>query len=196
MATLFLLVPAFAFGCACCTESGLYSLRTGKPSEYDVGLMKDIEFDHAANLYMTEAGFDMLKGLGDIEAESSGAFDLVNSFTGRQWKFEVRSPAGKRGTLTLPLPASMVTYKVDIHDEEDRPNGPNLYKEFRFKGAVAGGTGIFRSSMARPSTYFLIFQGRGNGCDNASDFTHWRLEINGPKAAYAFYGGLTTPADE
>ncbi len=94
------------------------------------------------------------------------------------------------------MPSQMVTFKVDIHDEDDRPNGPILYKEFRFKGNVSGGTGIFRSSIARPSTYFLVFQGRGNGCDNASDFTHWRLEVSGPRADYAFYGKLDSAAEE
>ena len=95
--------------------------------------------------------------------------------------------------LTLPLPSQMVNFKVDIHDEpDDRPNGPRLYKEFRFKGNVSGGTGMFRSSVLRPATYFLVFQGRGNGCDNASDFTHWRLEIDGSRAQYAFYGELAS----
>ena len=194
-------LPALVLACACCAESGLYSLRTGKPSAYELGLMKEIEFSDAATLYLTEAGFDMIKGLGEIENESGsdkfiqsgGAFDLVNIFTGKQWKFELRSPAGKRGILTLPIPSSMVTFKIDIHDKpDDNPNGPNLYKEFRFKGNVSAGTGIFRSSIARPSSYSLVFQGRGNGCDSASDFTHWRLEISGAKAQYAFYGTLSS----
>ncbi|NOT48525.1 MAG: hypothetical protein HOP17_12340 [Acidobacteria bacterium] len=89
----------------------------------------------------------------------------------------------------------MIQYKVDIHDEEDRPNGPNLYKEFRFKGTISSATGFARSG-ARGTNYFLVFQGRGNGCDNASDFTHWRLEIDGPKADYAFFGKLDTEAAE
>ena len=204
LAAIFLSLPASILACACCTEPGLYSIKTGKPSTYELGLMKEIEFNNVAKLYLTEAGFDMMKGLGEIETESGsdqfiqsgGAFNLVNSFTGKQWKFELRSPAGKRGILTLPMPTSMVTFKADIHDEEDRPNGPNLYKEFRFKGNVSGGTGIFRLSMVRPSTYFLVFQGRGNGCDNAEDFTHWRLEINGRQAQYAFYGKLDSGAQE
>ena len=204
LAAVLLSLPTFVVACACCTEPGTYLLRTGKPSTYELGLMKEIEFGDTAKLYLTEAGFDNLKGLDEIEIESGsdqfiqsgGAFDLVNSFTGKQWKFELRSAGGKRGILTLPMPSVMVTFKVDIHDEEDRPNGPNLYKEFRFKGNVSSGNGIFRSSVARPSTYFLVFQGRGNGCDNASDFKHWRLEISGPRAEYAFYGRLDSVADD
>jgi hypothetical protein len=193
-----MMLPIRIFACACCAEPGMYFLRTQKPSSYELGLIKDFDFDRKANLYLTEADFDIIKGLDDIRDESStqqsidsgGAFDLVSSFTGKLWRFEIRSTGGKKGVLTLPITAQMVTFKVDIHDEEDRPNGPMLYKEFRFKGSISGGTGIFRSSMVRPTTYFLVFQGRGNGCDNAEDFTHWRLEISGPKAEYAFYGKL------
>jgi hypothetical protein len=204
LTAIFLSLPNAGLACACCAEPGLYHLRTGKPSTYELGLMKEFEFSSVAKLYLTEADFAIIKGLDDIEKESGseafissgGAFDLVNSFTGKLWKFEIRSKAGKRGVLTLPMPSQMVTFKVDIHDEDDRPNGPILYKEFRFKGNVSGGTGIFRSSIARPSTYFLVFQGRGNGCDNASDFTHWRLEVSGPRAAYSFYGKLDSAAEE
>jgi hypothetical protein len=186
-----LTLPAFVLACACCAEPGSYFLTTRKPSTYDIGLLKEMDFGRDAQLYMTEAGFDMIKGLGDIENESDDAFNLVDSFTGNLWKIEIRTKGGKRGVLTLPLPAQMVTFKVDIHDEPaDKPNGPSLYKEFRFKGSVSGGTGIFRSSIAKPATYFLVFQGRGNGCDNASDFTHWRLEIDGARAKYAFFGDL------
>lgn len=197
-------LPNPVLACACCAEPGEYSIRTAKPSTYELGLMKEIVFSSVSRLYLTTAGFEMIKGLVEIERESGsdefiqtgGAFDLVNSFTGKLWEFEMRSIGGKRGVLTLPMPTQMVTFKVDIHDEDDnRPNGPTLYKEFRFKGNVSGGTGIFRSSVALPSTYFLVFQGRGNGCDNASDFTHWRLEISGARAQYAFYGGLNSGQD-
>lgn len=199
LAVYLLSLPNFVLACACCAEPGTYHIRTGKPSTYELGLMKEIEFSRVAKLYLTEADFEMIKGLDDIKKESetdefirsSAAFDLVNSFTGKLWEIEMRSIGGKKGVLTLPVPSQMVTYKVDIHDQpDDKPNGPILYKEFRFKGNVTGGTGIFRSSVARPSTYFLVFQGRGNGCDNAYDFTHWRLEIEGSRARYAFYGEL------
>ena len=199
LAACLLSLTNFALACACCAEPGTYHLRTGKPSTYELGLIKEMEFSRVAKLYLTEADFEMIKGLDEIKKESEtdefiqsgGAFDLVNSFTGKLWKIEMLSTGGKRGVLTLPVPSQMVAYKVDIHDEpDDKPNGPILYKEFRFKGNVFAGTGIFRSSVARPSTYFLVFQGRGNGCDNASDFTHWRLEISGAQARYAFYGEL------
>lgn len=200
-AALMMTLPSNVLACACCAEPGTYLLRTSRPSSYELDLLKQINFDKTAKLFLTEADFDIIKGLDDVKNESSnpqfiesgGAFDLVNNFTGRLWRFEMRSVGGKKGVLTLPVPTQMVSYKVDTHDEEDRPNGPLLYKEFRFKGSVTGGTGIFRSSMIRPTTYFLVFQGRGNGCDEASNFSHWRLEIEGPQSRYAFYGKLASP---
>ena len=196
--------PVVSLACACCAEPGIYFLSTYRPKEFELGLLKEFRFEKKAKLYMTEAGFDMIKGLDGISKESEmdaylqtyDQFDLVNGFTGRQWQFEMRSAGGKKGTLTLPLPAQMVNFKVDIHDEEDRPNGPLLYKEYRFKGTVSAATGIFRTSSVRPTSFFLVFQGRGVGCDEASNYTHWRLEIDGPKAAYAFYGKLTPPESE
>jgi hypothetical protein len=41
-----------------------------------------------------------------------------------------------------------------------------------------------------------VFQGRGNSCDGADNFTHWQLKITGKKADYAFYGELGVPVPE
>lgn len=196
--------PVSALACACCAEPGTYFLSTYKPRTFEIDLLKEIRFTSKARLYMTEAGFDMVEGLDDISKESEieayvrtyDEFDLVNGFTGRQWRFEMRSAGGKKGALTLPVPLQMTNFKVDIHDQEDRPNGPLLYKEYRFKGNVGSATGIFRTSALRGTTYFLVFQGRGVGCDESYNYTHWRLEITGPKANYAFYGKLDAEAAE
>ncbi|PWT83255.1 MAG: hypothetical protein C5B44_00905, partial [Acidobacteria bacterium] len=81
-----------------------------------------------------------------------------------------------------------------IHDGKvNGGGGPLLYKEWRFEGLV-NGTGFFQPGIIAPTKYFLVLQGRGNGCDNAEDFTHWRLEITGKKAGYALYGELGKPA--
>ncbi len=167
--------------------------------------MKEIKFDSTATLFLTDADFADIKGLDELEKDSASEawinsrneFDLVNSFIGKTWKFNLRSKTGKSGILTLPMPAQVLSFKVDIHDNDpERPNGPILYKEIRFKGNVASGSGIFSAGIIKPTTYFLVFQGRGNGCDNASDFTHWRLEINGRKAEYAFHGELISDIDQ
>ena len=193
--------PASAAACACCSEPGTYSIWTGKPNDYQIEILKEIKFDDKALLYMTEAGFDSIKGLSTIEKEfddgswvaSPGGLDLVNSFTGRTWTFTIKSPKGKTGTLKLPMPAQMLVFKADIHDgETSGGGGPLLYKEFRFKGTVSSGTGFLAASIVRPTSYFLVFQGRGNGCDSTEDFSNWNLEITGKKARYQFFGDLTS----
>ena len=189
--------------CACCAEPGTYMISTGKAEKFQVDLLKEIEFGDHAFLFMTEAGFDSIKGLASIEKEYDdpswvampGDFDLANTFTGNAWMFSFKTPKGTTGTLKLPMPTRMVSYKVDIHDEDDRPNGPLLYKEFRFKGTVSLGTGFLSRSIAKPTSYFLVFQGRGNGCDDVSDFGNWLLEITGPKARYQFFGKLDGARD-
>ena len=191
-----------ALACACCVEEGTYIIRTFKPDEFVYGILDTMKFDQKAELYTTEAGFDMVKGLPEVGKEyesdswtpATDQFDFVNEFTNKTWKFTLKTPGGKTGTLTLPVPTQVVQYKVDIHDTKDTGLGVRLYKEFRFKGYVRNGTGIFRSGIVKPTTYFLVFQGRGNGCDDVSDFTHWHLEIDGKKAQYAFNGKLTTAA--
>jgi hypothetical protein len=189
-----------ALACACCAEPNTYMIWTGKPETYIQGLLGEMKFDSRATLYMTEAGFDSIVGLNEIQSEyesgswiaAGGEFDAVAEFTNKTWKFTLKTPSGKTGTLTLPMPVQMVQYKADIHDTDDRGLGVILYKEFRFKGNVQSGAGFLRASIVKPTTYFLVLQGRGNGCDNAEDFTHWHLEINGKKARYEFNGKLTS----
>ncbi len=198
--SLVTLNPIAALACACCAEPGTYFLATYKPRSSEMDLLKEVRFDPKAKLYMTEAGFDIVEGLPEIAKDAEmqayveryDEFDLVNGFTGRQWRFEMRSAAGKKGVLTLPMPAQMVNFKVDIHDVENRPNGPLLYKEYRFKGTVGAATGIFRTAAGRGTTYTLVLQGRGVGCDEVENYTHWRLDIDGARASYAFYGKLAS----
>jgi len=185
--------------CACCAETGTYGIWTGKPDSYSLDVLKDMKFSNAADLFMTEAGFDGIKGLAGLRKEyesdswtaEPGAFSLINSFKGRTWRFDLKTKAGKTGTVTLPMPPKMLIFKVDIHDNSDKGLGPSLYKEFRFQGKVTTGTGFFKPDIVPATSYFLVFQGRGNGCDNASDFTHWHLEITGKKASYEFFGEMS-----
>ncbi|MFL6467375.1 MAG: hypothetical protein ACJ72Z_05405 [Pyrinomonadaceae bacterium] len=178
----------------------MYAIWTTKPEKYIVDILKQVEFDKQAFLFMTEAGFDSIKGLSSIEkdfddpswAATPGDFDLVNAFNGKVWTFTFKTPTGKTGTLRLPMPTQLVMFKVDIHDGSDQGNGPLLYKEIRFKGTVSSGSGFLGGSILNPTTYFLVFQGRGNGCDEVSDFRNFNLEITGKKANYQFYGKLKT----
>jgi hypothetical protein len=184
-----LLLPSRALACACCAEPGEYGIRVSKPSAHELGLVKRMRFGPAANLFTTGAGREEnAKGLPN-PLES---YSLAGSFAGDLWKLLFRD-GNTTGALTLPLPAKMLRYRADIHDgQSGGGGGPLLYKEWRFEGLVRG-TGFFRPGTIASTRYFLVLQGRGNNCDNAEDFTHWRLEISGRKAAYSFYGELAKP---
>ncbi|MCD9188599.1 MAG: hypothetical protein LUM44_19430 [Pyrinomonadaceae bacterium] len=192
-----LIFASEAFACACCAERGEYRISTAKPTEYEIGLLQDMKYAESAELYTDAAGFDSIKGLNGIikgyEAfdwsSSTEYFSLTNSFAAKKWKFSFKTADGKNGVLTLPMPTSMVQFAADTH-ENDKGAEPILYKEWRFKGTVQSGNGFFASSIVKPTTYFLVLQGRGNNCTNAEDFKYWRLEITGSKADYAFFGKM------
>jgi len=190
----FAAAPSTVFGCACCIDPGYYEISTSRPTNYEMGYISDIKFDTIANLYQSEAGFDGIRGLDllrkDQDADMQFDLNLVEAFVGKTWTMKIKTSTGHEGTLTLPMPRTMVRFKVDMHDNEPNTE-PSLYKELRFKGPVGAGTGMFKKDVAPKTTYFLVFQGRGNGCDSSADYSHWRLELSGPKASYVFFGKVT-----
>jgi hypothetical protein len=189
LAACLLLLPGRALACACCSNTGDYHIGFRKPHEHELTLMKEMRFGGTAYLYLTEADMEeSAKGL----AHQTAHYTLNGSLVGNAWKLSFRE-GDKSGTLNLPLPAKMLSYVADIRDgQTSAGGGPLLYKEWRFEGTVSG-TGFFQAGVVAPTKYFLVLQGRGNGCDNAEDFTHWRLKITGKKADYAFYGELGEP---
>ena len=145
-----------------------------------------MHFGQTPELYMTE-GEDEIVGMDDLGV---GDLSLVDAYTNNTWKITIKSTSGKSGTLVLPRPSKVTFKKIDLHDKEE--GDPSLYKEWGFEGTVTSGRGVFRRGIISPTKYTLIFQGRGNNCDNAEDFTHWRLEVRGRKTNYAFFGKMKT----
>ena len=187
---LFLSSIIQAQACACCSDPGEYRLKSNQPvGEYERAQLDGMEFAPAARLYLTDAGEEQVKGLSGVSQENTISAVLEP----KRWRLTFRAEDGRTGVLTLPVPAKMTTFAADIHDEEPE-KAPRLYKEWRFEG-LASGDGIFQPGFAAPARYTLVFQGRGNRCDNGSDFTHWRLEISGKKASYAFFGSLVAEGD-
>lgn len=182
-----------AFACACCATENQYDIITQAPGEQQLFLLNEIKFGGATDLYLGEADFSETKGLEMLEKDynSGGAnfFSIENLFAAKNFKFNFKTTSGKTGTLMLPLPAQMVRFHADLHDSKQE-GMVTLYKEWRFKGTVASGNGFFKASILKPTTYFLVFQGRGNNCDDATDFDRWRLEISGKNAAYTFIGKM------
>jgi hypothetical protein len=171
--------------CACCSDDGEYRLDSRKPSDYQLGQLQEIRFGKKAYLIETMNVDEETKA----PSHQADSYAVSAAFNGHLWKL-VFSDGGASGTLTLPFPVKMWSYAVDTHDGQKSPGGgPMLYKEWRFEGQVTG-TGIFKKGLIAPTKFFLVFQGRGNRCTDAGSFTHWRLEIIGRKARYAFYGEL------
>lgn len=186
-----------SFACACCAEKGQYNISDEKPDKYKTDLLTQLKFDGAADLYTDAAGFETVTGLNSIKdayenndwETTPNFFSIENMFAARAWKMNFKTADGKIGTLNLPLPVKMTTFKADLHDSP-QTSEVSLYKEWRFEGTVRNGNGFFKTSLLKPATYFLLLQGRGNNCDNAEDFKHWRLEISGKNADYTFFGKL------
>ena len=175
-----------ALACACCTDAGEYRLVANAPiSEYQRAQLTGLKFADTARLYLTDAGEDTVKGLASVTQENAVSAIIEP----KQWQLTFRTADGQTGTLKLTAPARLTTLAADLHDSQDAGLGPILYKEWRCEGP-ARGDGIFKNGFAAPARYTLIFQGRGNRCDSADDFTHWRLEVLGKAASYAFFGEL------
>lgn len=175
-----------ALACACCAEPGAYSISVRKFNGFEIDELKKIRFE-TANLFLTAAGEESIRGIAPLGENYSVNGSLQNNF----WKLNFKDNKGKTGALSLPLPTSVVAFAADIHDgREGAAGSPLLYKEWRFKYRVQSGTGFFQKGVAPATEYFLVLQGRGNACPQAEDFTHWRLEITGKKANYAFFGAL------
>jgi len=187
LAAIVSIFPSDALACACCADVGTYSISVRKPSNSEFDELKKLNFG-ATSLFTTPGYPDDIKGINSLSDNYSSTGLLQNNL----WKFNIKDEAKKFGMLNLSKPISMVVFKADLHDGAGGGNGPVLYKEWRFKSRVQSGTGIFQSGIAPATEYFLVLQGRGNNCTQAEDFTHWRLEITGKKASYAFFGKLNT----
>lgn len=184
-----LLSPIRAIACACCSAPGHYHSGPTEVDDDQISQLKRMRFARPASLYLTEAGLeDDAFGVDQPKM----AYSVSGAFDRNVWKVTFRSGASV-GTLELPLPKQMWTHSADIHDgKRSGGGGPSLYKEWRLEGETRG-SGIFKNGLTAPAKYRLVLQGRGNGCDNPEDFTNWRLDVNGEKARFAFYGKLARP---
>ena len=193
VAPLLCLSASTALSCACCSEEGQYSVHEGPPSEYQIAQVSEMQFAPTAETYFGPGDKENVKGVSDVAER----YEINARFEANQWKLSFRDETGNTGTLTLPLKGAKVTeYRADIHDgRKSAGGGPLLHKEWVFRGN-AHGIGVFKPGFAAPAKFTLIFQGRGNNCDNGDDFSHWRLEISGSKAEYAFVGEMVTTATQ
>ena len=170
MGVTLLLLPSRVWACACCAHPGEYQIDFVKPDEFKLSVIKRIRFGTKAELWTGEADPEVAaEGL----AHPADSYSLTGSLVGNVWKLTFRN-GDESGTLDLPLPAKMLRFAADIHDGRTKPGYPEpvLYKEWRFEGEV-NGTGVFKAGITAGTKYLLVFQGRGNSCDVAENFTHW-----------------------
>jgi hypothetical protein len=185
--------PAVTPFCACCVESGVWSLETHKIEDYQLEELNRLTLDGAADFYGTEAWPNDVSGVSapDDDLAQELVISIVREH--RDWKFFFKTSKGEKGALILTIPVVATFFKADIEDvpKSDR-SYLRLYKEIRLEGDVRG-TGIFAKGMAPKTRYRLVLQGGGNGCMRAEDFYRWNLRVSGPQAGYTIYGFFSEP---
>jgi hypothetical protein len=178
-----LAMPRAALACACCSNQGQRNVNVEALDQSKRVLLEALRFANEAKLYLGEADPDSVEGI----ASPSSTYALTAAWENNRIVFTLKSEQGQAGTLALPLPG-----KISIFDPRDAPDqgtGPSLYKEWKLTGQAAG-TGAFGAGTGPDQLLTLIVQGRGNSCASDSDFTHWTLVMQGPKANYSLFGEL------
>jgi hypothetical protein len=175
-----------AMACACCSDPGTRFEAVVDVSDFHRDQLRGLEFAKDAELFMTEAGEDSVKGITTIAEK----YQLAVKMEEKQWRLTFQTEDGKSGTLTLPFPVKLGSFQVDPREgRKSAGGGPLLYKEWRWEGTPST-TGIFQKGATR---FSLVLQGHGNRCDGGDDFSHWRLEVTGKGVSYALYGALVRP---
>ncbi len=166
--------------CACCAERGEYLVKTVKPTKFELDELKRLEIDDT-NLFIA-MGSDTVEGISPLSDVFTSKLLMQNAL----WKFSFTDNKNNLGVLNLAKSPTMIDFRADTYNEGE----PILYKELRFKYKLTSATGFFQKGFTPTTDYFLVLQGKGNNCMAAEQFTHWRLEITGKKANYAFFGKL------
>lgn len=183
-----LAAPPAALACACCAERGAWFQAVERLGTHERAELNRVRLGREAQLYLTAAGSDGVKGITRPVAR----YTVARSARAGRWTLAFRDARGRAGTLSFAVPPRGESFGADPRDGRTHPGGgPLLYKEWRLSG-MASATGIF--SPRRALRFRLVLQGRGNVCLAAEQFRHWRLEVTGPGARYAFYGTLRPPA--
>jgi hypothetical protein len=185
LALLFGLAPSPALACACCTDPGERNVTFSKLESGMIEMMQQVEFAKKVDLFTTAGGLESIKG---IEAPSE-RYAVKVTWDKDRAVFALNDDKGHSGSLSLQFPDKISIFEVDTHDGHKAPYGPALYKEWKLTGKTSG-TGAFGAANDPQQRLSLILQGRGNACTSSSDFTHWTLVMEGPKANYLLFGDL------
>jgi len=178
-----------ARACACCSNAGQRLIERVALDGGRFDTVRKLRFAADAFLYLGESDADTVRGI----ATPSSQYALTAAWTGDRLAFVFRDPLGHSGTLALARPRQVAIFEIDPRDSRDDGLGPLLYKEW-ILSAPAEGSGVFGGGLGPGQTIRLILHGRGRGCTGPEDFTHWTLEVSGPKASYSLFGALAKPS--
>ena len=181
-------VPDVAFACACCTSPGQRNVQVTALDSSKRDALTSLRFADSAELFLGEADAELVEGI----ATPSQRYKITTEWLGGTLIFALEDATGHKGTLAVTLPGKVSIFEVDPRDDAGGGTGPALYKEWKLTGKAAG-SGVFRPGTGPNQWLTLIVQGHGNSCTDASDFSHWTLVMEGPKANYSLFGDLVRP---
>jgi len=179
--------PQTALACACCTNEGQRNVGTVALDSGKRQQIESLRFGGKAKLFTGEADVDTVEGI----VTPSGDYDMTAKWLADRLVFSLRDKNGRTGTLALARPNTISVFEVDPRNVPDSGQGPRLYKEWKLS-APAAATGAFAPGASPRQILTLIVHGHGNSCTDGSDFTHWTLVMQGPKANYTLFGNLVT----
>jgi hypothetical protein len=178
-----------ASACACCSEPGQRVETRGALDGYSKSELGRLRFAKKAQLFTTAAGMAGVSGITD----PTDTYEITQARAGDRWTFTFKDAKGRTGTLAFTLPATIESFFVDPQDGKPSTD-PVLYKEWRLV-APATTSGIFApASKAGTPNARLVFQGHGNSCTSAEQFTSFSLTVSGPGAGFTLFGRLDVPA--
>jgi hypothetical protein len=180
-----LAVPDPARACACCTQPAWRKVEVERFDGARLAEVGKVRFAKTAKLMLGEADEDGIKGVPDVEEDYSLAVARVKD----RLVFSFRDAKRRAGTLTLAFPKTVSIFEVDPRDGRDEGAGPVLYKEWKLT-ASASGDGLFRTAVGAGQRMTLVLHGRGGGCTEVGDFSHWTLLVYGPVDTFTLYGTL------
>ncbi|MCW5701997.1 MAG: hypothetical protein KIT82_05370 [Bradyrhizobium sp.] len=187
MSIAWLAASGNALACACCTHEGQRNVGTVALDSGKREQIESLRFAARAKLFTGEADVETIGGI----VAPSGVYSMTAAWQDKRLVLSFRDDKGRSGTLALTLPKSIAVFEVDPRNGSDSGQGPVLYKEWKLS-VPAAATGVFAPGSGPRQTLTLIVQGHGNSCTDASDFTHWTLVMQGPKANFALFGEFVT----